>query len=118
MAIKGSINKGLPDELKAAFTDITPVQRPIVLDFRIKDPNWLAGFTTGEGCFFINILKTPTYRQGYSIQLVFQITQHNRDELLMRSFIEFFNAGNTFKSQGNYVFKVTKFPELNNCYAF
>ena len=40
VAIKASMNTGLSDELKAAFPDITPVQRPNVLNCRIKDPNW------------------------------------------------------------------------------
>ena len=37
VAIKASMNTGLSDELKAAFPDITPVQRPNVLNCRIKD---------------------------------------------------------------------------------
>ena len=46
VAIKASMNTGLSDELKAAFPDITPVQRPNVLNCRIKDPYWLAGFVS------------------------------------------------------------------------
>jgi hypothetical protein len=39
VAIKASINHGLSDELKVAFKYITPVQRPKILDSKIKDPN-------------------------------------------------------------------------------
>jgi len=49
VAIKGSINKGLSDELKKAFPDVKPVPRPLVLNQTIKDPNWLSGFISGEG---------------------------------------------------------------------
>ena len=53
VAIKASMNYGLSDDLKAAFPNISPVHRPLVLDKKIKDPNWLAGFATGEGCFLL-----------------------------------------------------------------
>jgi len=46
------MNKGLPPALKEAFTNITPSVRPSVLDSKVIDSNWLAGFTTAEGCFF------------------------------------------------------------------
>jgi len=39
VAIKASINKGLSDELKAAFPDTIPVTRPSIVDQGIKDPN-------------------------------------------------------------------------------
>lgn len=65
VAIKASINRGLSDELKAAFPGppqnflgyVIPVKRPIVTlpvgceVKKIFDPNWLAGFTSAEGCF-------------------------------------------------------------------
>ncbi len=40
------MNKGLSDELKAAFPNTEPVPRPIVVDQVIKDPQWLAGFAS------------------------------------------------------------------------
>lgn len=36
--LKASINLGLSDQLPAAFPDIQPVQRPLVLNQVIKDP--------------------------------------------------------------------------------
>lgn len=114
VAIKASMNHGLSDELKVAFTDITPVQRPNIniLDSRVKDPNWLAGFANGEGCFFVSIFNSSTTKLGKAVQLIFQLTQHNKDELLLRNLIEFFNAGKVFKNGDSYVFKITKFSEL------
>ena len=50
-ALKASINNGLPSELKSVYPDLIPVTRPSVLDQEIKDPNWLSGFTAGEGCW-------------------------------------------------------------------
>jgi len=39
VAIRASLNKGLTDNLKAAFPNIIPVPRPLVLNQRIEDPN-------------------------------------------------------------------------------
>ena len=39
LAIRGGMNKGLPEILKDAFTNITPVKRSSVLDSKIPDPN-------------------------------------------------------------------------------
>ena len=114
VAIKASMNIGLSNELKASFPHISPANRPNVLDCQIKDPNWLAGFTTGEGCFYIKISKSSSHIIGFNVQLAFQLTQHNKDELLLRSLIEFFNSGSIFKNGDSLVFKVTKFSDLHN----
>jgi hypothetical protein len=39
LAIKASLNNGLSDELKAAFPNIIPVQRPVVKGQEIPDPH-------------------------------------------------------------------------------
>lgn len=52
VAIKASINRGLSDEQKLAFPNITPVEKPIIIRENTVDPYWLAGFTYAEGCFF------------------------------------------------------------------
>ena len=57
IAIKASANLGLAEELKAAFPNTIPVPRPVVEDQEIKDPNWLSGFVSAEGCFLIVIKK-------------------------------------------------------------
>jgi len=44
VAIKASMNNGLSEELKAAFPNTIPVQRPKVMGGVIKDPRWVAGF--------------------------------------------------------------------------
>ena len=47
------------------------------------------------------------------MKLVFQITQHSRDEQLMKSFISYFKAGNVSKNPRETVdFKITKFEDL------
>lgn len=39
------------EELKTTFQYITPMDRPLVANLGIKDPNWIAGFTDGDGYF-------------------------------------------------------------------
>ena len=41
ISIKASMSKGLSEELKFAFPNVTPVIRPIVDLAIIKDPNWI-----------------------------------------------------------------------------
>ena len=79
------------------FPDVIPVKRPIVLDKIVPDTNWLAGFISAEGCLFINITNSVTYSIGFQVQLLFQITQHSRDELLMKILIVYFDCGNIYK---------------------
>ena len=48
IAIRASINLGLPPKLKAAFPHIVNyLPRFLVKDIEIKSPYWLSGFTSG-----------------------------------------------------------------------
>jgi len=45
--------------LKESFPDqlLTPTPRSLVINQNIEDPNWLAGFTAGEGSFYVQFLS-------------------------------------------------------------
>ena len=92
VSIKAVINLGLPDELQVYFPDIIPTLRPLVENKRVPDNQWISGFTSAEGCFKITLVKRPN-RKIDQVYLVFQITQHSRDEKLLESFIAFFGCG-------------------------
>lgn len=49
LALKASLNLGLPPQLQSAFPNISPIPRPIIKE-PIPDPNWLSGFLCAEGC--------------------------------------------------------------------
>ena len=85
-------SKGLPETLKIAFPDVIPNTKPLVTSSEIRDPNWVVGFTEGEGCFFVKISENKN-KENYQIILGFQVTQHSRDTLLLKSLITFFNCG-------------------------
>ena len=111
--IRASINKGLSPLLKEAFPNFVPVPRPLVEDKNIPSPQWVAGFTSGEGCFYIVISKSNSLQSvGFNVRLRFILSQDARDEHLMRNFITYFNCGNCEKAKDGMVyFKVTKFAD-------
>jgi len=71
--IKASMHKGLSEELQYAFPNVVPVLRPIVDTPTIADPNWLAGFVSGEGCFSIHLLSTTCRQAGRENQQVVKL---------------------------------------------
>lgn len=112
VAIKASMNRGLSDQLQAAFPNVIPVSRPKVVNKFIPESGWLAGFVAAEGCFFVNIQKSATTKSGVNIQLDFIISQHQRDELLIASLVEFFCCGNTY-TRGNICrYRVTNLTDI------
>lgn len=92
--LKASINNGLSDSVKTAFPDIIPVERPKIKCQWLPNPEWLAGFVSGEGCLSVNLKKTLTHKLGVQSQLEFSIGQHIRDEELVKSFMAYFLCGN------------------------
>ena len=125
VALKLSINWGkISPHLEDAFPNITPINKPSpslkalpdVKNQQILNPFWLAGFTSAEGCFMVKIEKSRTYSTGFKVRLVFQITQHMRDEQLIKSFIEFFDCGAVYKRGDSCDFKVVKLDDICQTY--
>jgi hypothetical protein len=98
LSIKASLNRGLPEKLKAEFPDILPITRSLVVNQQIKDPYWLAGFADGEGNFYIDIYKAKT-NIGFGVTLRFKLNQHSRDAELMKTLIEYLGCGNYYLKQ-------------------
>lgn len=90
ISIKASMNKGLPAKIKTDFPNIVPVERPLVKFPEIKDQHWLSGFVDGEACFYVKIVESLS---GSRVRLRFQITQHTRDEQLLKSFENYLGCG-------------------------
>jgi len=74
----------------------------------------MAGFTSGEGSFMVDILKSKTTKLGEQVKLVYKLTQHNRDEQLMRSLIQYFGCGGVHTHGDILEFKVTRFTDIVN----
>ena len=114
LSIKESINLGLSDIVKSAFFDIVAVERPIISNQKILDPNWFAGFASGEGCFQITLIKTTSNQSGYWVQLSFQLSQHTRDIELIDSIKEYLDCGQTtVYDNHNYIrYTVSNIPDI------
>nr|QCW06960.1 hypothetical protein [Drechslerella brochopaga] len=112
---KASMNLGISDDLKTEFNKFIPVERPLILTENIIDPQWIAGFTTAEGCFYVKVTKSTTHKIGYQVSLKFSITQHIRDYNLLNLIIKNLNAGVLEKrSNGLAVdLTITKFSDIS-----
>ena len=74
---------------------MTP-QRPNVESLSLDDkldPNWIAGFVDGEGCFHIGISKHPELKFNYQILPELTVVQHKRDIDLLHRIRSTMNCG-------------------------
>lgn len=90
VSIKAVLNKGLPENLKAAFSNVVPTIRPKVYNKLIPNPYWISGFVSGEGCFFF-IIKNSS--KGGSVGFRFLVTQHIRDAELLKNLVNYLGCG-------------------------
>lgn len=112
ISLRASMNLGLPNVLKEAFPDISKreiISKDIPSEL---NPYWVAGFVDAEGCFWIKIIKNLAKDKMRPV-LGFQVTQHNRDLLLMEKLIEFFNCGRLEKTDSASSLVVTKLSLIN-----
>ena len=113
--IRASMNLGLSDLQKSEFINYKPVPRPIIKYTEIPNPNWIAGFSSAEGCFLLTISKSNNNKIGKIVQLIFKISQHHRDKNLLELISKYLNCGNVYyHSENAFVFKVGKFVDINN----
>lgn len=56
ISLKASLNKRLSVKLKRYFPIVTEIKRSKINLPENIDPNWIAGFFSGEGCFFYSSL--------------------------------------------------------------
>ena len=112
IAIRASINNGLSEPLKEAFPGIIPVIRPNRNIISINNPQWLAGFTSGEGSFGVKVRNAKENSRAI-IELIFQINQHVRDKELMACIAEYLECGKIYKHSLNaVVYRVSKTSDL------
>lgn len=113
VSIKSSMNRGeLSTKLNENFSSRIPIERPLVPNLPIPDPQWVAGFTSGEGCFFIVIHKSPNSKLGEAVQIKFILVQHLRDEQLMKNIKEYFDCGFLQKNKETVQFTISNFIDL------
>uniref|UniRef100_UPI0021158EFD hypothetical protein n=1 Tax=Aspergillus sclerotioniger TaxID=319627 RepID=UPI0021158EFD len=119
--IRAAINKGLTPTLKEAFPNSVALPRPLINNLSIHSvhapftqnndgiiaceenkntlplhPQWVAGFTSGDGCFKVSIRESKAYKVGNSVSIIYVLTQHVRDDLLLKSLVDFFGCGQAY----------------------
>lgn len=121
ISLRAAMNLGFSAALKSAFPNIVPALRPEVVNQKIQSPQWLAGFVSAEGCFFIDLKQKVAAAAGLDKSLsfrvlVFKITQHSRDAELMKSIVTYLGCGTYYlDSRRNYGdFVVRRFADLNS----
>lgn len=77
----------------------------------LLDNHWLAGFSDADACFCITIVKSKTYKSGYSIRLEFKIKQKDPTTLKL---IKEELGGNFMKFEKIYCYNSTSFKIANN----
>lgn len=110
--IRASLNKGLTLLLSEAFPNTVALARPLLPPLSVKlDPQWVAGFTSGDGCFKISIRESKLHKAGSRVALLFVVTQHIRDELLLKSLVDFFGCGQTYSYKDYIEFRCQSFKD-------
>lgn len=116
VALKGGLNTGfLSKDLKAAFSELYLVEKQPELastSLKITDSGWLAGFTSAEGSFLVRTPNSPGRTLGVKVQLEFNLTQHMRDEQLMKDIAKFFNCGSVYLNRESYVYRVVSLSNI------
>ena len=113
--IKASMNKGLNEKLKEQFTEIVPVEIPVVeIDpLLVANPYWLIGFVEAEGCFLCLIRKNTDHKIGHQVTLSFSLVQHLRDLELMQKIKECWGLGIVSTSSSITTLTVTKRSDID-----
>ena len=116
VAIRASMNQGIKSSqiLIAAFPYVVPVARPKLKNQKLHDPNWLAGFTSVEGCFLVGVSQSRSNKLNEKVELIFQLAQHSRDQNFIKSLVNYFIWGR-YKVRANCEagdLKVTKFSDI------
>ena len=90
VSLRYYLNKGLTDELKKAFPNIVPFERPEYIFKSIPDPFWISGFVSGDSTFSVSIEKSNN-KIGKRVRLIFGTCLHIRDKELLVGMAKFFN---------------------------
>ena len=69
LSLKGSLNLGLPDNIKNVFPNIKIKERPKYEFKGIPSSLWISGFISGDGSFHIVLRKTGSVFLRFSVHL-------------------------------------------------
>jgi hypothetical protein len=88
-----SINKGVSKKVFTFYPKILPADKPKIGLPENLHPQWVSGFTAGDGSFSIYVRPAKDYLLREKVYCRFHIAQHSKDLELMQLFIKFFGCG-------------------------
>ena len=93
VGLKSSLNLGITSKLKEEFPNWKDVEisRPEYNFKGIPNPQWIAGFSSGDSSFNIKISKSETNKLGIRVQLRFSIGLHLREKEFVKYLATYFN---------------------------
>nr|YP_009254044.1 hypothetical protein [Hypomyces aurantius]ANC62729.1 hypothetical protein [Hypomyces aurantius] len=118
--IRASMNKGIPERLALDFPETKPEVKPeflLIQNNKLFDMNfWIAGFVTGEGCFFVKTSKSKTHKLGLSVGLNFIVVQNIRDIEIIEEIKSIFDCGSVTISESSGIvrYTVAKLSDIQN----
>lgn len=114
-SLKVNLNKGLPTAVKYKFPDILPTILPKYIIPVSINPNWLAGFITAEGSFYISLYENDKRKAGYAVSLSFSLSQQVKVVELLERLSLFLDCGVVRRSpnRGTAELIITKSSDLN-----
>ncbi len=82
-------------------------------------PDWVVGFTDGEGSFYVGINPHPEMTAGYQVLPEFRIVQHERDLQILYALKRFFRCGVVRRNHGDrYELRIRKLSCLEKVVEF
>jgi hypothetical protein len=66
---------------------------------RLEIESWIVGFTDGEGCFSVSLLKNETSKTGWQTFPEFVITQGKKSLPALEIFQDYFQCGKIFENK-------------------
>jgi hypothetical protein len=82
-SIRASLGKGLSEKLSSVYSDLVPIEKPVIETVEIVNNNWFTGFVSAEGSFECVVRKSTTTKIGYQVIVRLTLIQHSRDTLLI-----------------------------------
>lgn len=110
--IKASMNTRIKI---ADMPNIVPVTVPTIPIITVNkiNPYWLAGFTSGDGCFSVSVIKSKA-KLGETSWIRFILTQHNRDETLLSVIAAYLGCGKINKDSKATYLVVQRLSDIIN----
>ena len=62
------------------------------------NPEWITGFTDGEGCFSVQITKSSSPNPGFTVKPYFSISLHKKDQEII-DFKDFCSVSSLMKEK-------------------